>query len=83
MPTSKQCIHCGEPILPGEALAPYTENTAHWECGLRSVVGGVNHQKGLCTCCLGGTLDPDPEGMTRREAARAATDLWLSTTPYL
>jgi hypothetical protein len=47
---------------------------AHLECALRQVLGGVNHQLGLCTCC-GGTRDPDPPGLTQREAARAAMKL--------
>ena len=70
----KTCIHCDEEIKPGEAMAA-TNVPMHWECGLRAIVGGVNHQKGMCSCC-GGTLDPDPPGLTRREAAKEAADYW-------
>jgi len=68
------CYWCDEPILPNEPTAPFTPSQ-HWECGLRSVFGGVNHINGLCSCC-GGNLDPDPEGLSRREAAKAAALAW-------
>lgn len=38
---------------------------------IRLVVGSVGHQKHACFC-YGGTGNGDPEGMTLREAARAA-----------
>jgi hypothetical protein len=76
---TKVCPYCEEPIQPGDRLAP-TNWPAHWECGLRSVVGGLNHLNGQCTCC-GGTLPPDPEGTTRREAARMAAQAWLARNP--
>jgi hypothetical protein len=71
----KTCTHCHEEVLPGERVAPYMNPPLHWECALRAVVGGVNHQKGLCMCC-GGTEEPDPPGLTRREAAKEAADYW-------
>lgn len=76
----KTCGWCHEEIKPGEALAPYTKNSVHWECGVRSVVGGVNHLNRTCTCC-GGTQDPDPPGVTRREAARLAMEAWEAGAP--
>lgn len=54
----------GEPVL-----------VFHYECSFRSICGGVNHQLGRCHCC-GGTEDPDPPHLTRREAALAATRLF-------
>lgn len=71
-----RCLWCDEQITPADDLAPNMRPPMHWECGLRSVAGGLNHQRGLCSCC-GGSLDPDPEGMTRRDAARAAAKHWL------
>lgn len=69
----KTCPHCDEAIAPGDRLATgYAFQAVHWECGLRAVIGGVNHQRGTCSCCPGGTDDPDPPDMTRREAAHAA-----------
>jgi hypothetical protein len=47
----------------------------HLECFLRGTFGGVNHIEGRCFCC-GGDEDPDPPGLTRREAARAAVYAW-------
>lgn len=70
------CMYCDEPFEPGDSGFLYCNGPAvHLECGMRQVVGGVNHQLGLCTCC-GGTLGTDPPGLTPREAARAAWKLF-------
>lgn len=75
-PVGDTCIHCEEPIGEGDDGIRYANGpVAHYECQLRSVVGGVNHILGRCSCC-GGTEDPDPPGMTRREAAKAAVRLY-------
>lgn len=72
------CGWCQEPIAAGDKLAPFSGPTRmHFECGLRSVVGGLNHLNGECLCC-GGKLMPDPEDFTRREAARMAAQAWLT-----
>jgi hypothetical protein len=42
---------------------------------LRLVIGGAHHQLGNCTCC-GGQQPPDPPGLTKREAARVAVDIF-------
>ena len=68
------CVYCGEPVRPGDPRAPMQED-AHFECGLRSVVGGLNHLMGTCSCC-GGDQEPDPPGLSRREAAIVAAALW-------
>lgn len=74
-----QCLYCDEPIRMGDELARFPIGTqdgvriAHIECAYRAVAGGVNHLKGLCTCC-GGTQPPDPPELSRRDAARAALD---------
>jgi hypothetical protein len=77
----KTCILCGEPVTPLDAMVRYAQGPVHWECGLRSVVGGINHQNGLCSCC-GGTLPPDPEGVSKREAARMAAQMWIARNPH-
>lgn len=77
--TSAVCQWCGEPVEPDERIDQWRHVLMHWECGLRSVVGGLNHLQGNCSCC-GGTDDPDPPNMTRREAANAAARYFLSRT---
>lgn len=67
-----QCLGCDELILPGDRLAPSFGQPLHFECGLRSIIGSVGHQKKNCSC-YGGT-EEDPPGMTRREAAKAAME---------
>lgn len=50
---------------------------AHWACHLRSVLGGVAHQLGLCTCCGGdrATAEAAAAGLTARQEALAAFHL--------
>jgi hypothetical protein len=75
----KTCPHCSEPIASTDRLAPgYLYQSVHWECGLRAVIGGLNHQQGKCSCC-GGAEPPDPPDLTPRQAARAAADWFAST----
>lgn len=76
------CLFCDESIVAGDDLARNLIGTekgprlAHEECAVRSIIGGVNHLQGNCTCC-GGTMPPDPPGLTPRQAARAAYDVWM------
>lgn len=67
------CILCEEPIRPWEQKDHNHRQPIHIECGIRSVIGGINHQRGLCICC-GGTEDPDPPNVSRRIAAVMAAD---------
>lgn len=71
------CTFCKEPVLPGERQADLVNADAHWECGFRAIIGGLNHQMGRCTCC-GGTEPPDPPNMTSRQAALAAVGYFYS-----
>lgn len=73
------CPYCDEPVSELELRAQVYWHTepkqrwAHYECSVRQTVGSVAHQLGKCSC-YGGTED-DPEGMTKREAAKAALNL--------
>lgn len=78
-PIGALCMHCDEPIAPGDSgvVVPHIDASRqtslmvrHRECFLRDALGSVGHQLGRCTC-FGGT-EEDPPGLTRREAARAA-----------
>jgi hypothetical protein len=68
------CVHCDEPVLPGEAH-PYHTPPAHIECVLLAVLGSVAHLQRRCWCYVPGSEEGDPPGMTRREAALAAVAL--------
>lgn len=79
-PVGLTCRHCGEAIGADDSGVilggPLRWVSArHYECFFRGIVGGLNHQLGACTCC-GGDQPPDPEGMTRREAALRAVEAW-------
>lgn len=79
-PVGKNCVWCEEQI--GENDRGFIRpdgNVAHLECDLRSVIGGINHQRGICSCC-GGTENPDPPNLTRRQAAKAAMDFYWEVT---
>jgi hypothetical protein len=67
------CPYCDEPISGEDSLAPFMSPPTHYECALRAVVGGINHQMGNCTC-QGGDLPPDPPGVSARKAAQIAAD---------
>ena len=66
------CDHCGEPILPGEPLGDIENATVHYECFRRMMLGSVGHQKCECSCC--GKVDTSEDGLTLREAAKAASE---------
>lgn len=68
------CDWCGEPVEgTGPAEAGQLCAQFHPECLTRSIVGSVGHQLHRCSC-YGGHFE-DPRGMTKREAALAASNL--------
>ena len=83
VPIGELCVWCDEAVTAqdsgvmidciGESCV--RRRAQHYECHLRQVIGGVNHLRKLCTCC-GGSLPPDPSGMSRRNAAQLAVDEW-------
>lgn len=56
-----------------EELAPVFL-AVHLECFLRQTLGSVGHQTKQCSC-FGGILEDPPE-LTKRQAARAAVDVY-------
>ena len=78
-PVGEPCAWCDEVfdemddglLLPVLGDAARTEAAYHYECHLRQLVGGLNHQRGTCTCC-GGPNPPDPPELNRRQAAKQA-----------
>jgi hypothetical protein len=70
--TTYKCTYCDELILPDD---PGEASFIHRECAVRAVAGSVGHQLGTCSC-HGGT-DEDPPGLTKREAARQALQLYV------
>ena len=78
-PIGEPCMFCVEPFVDGDqGLYLHSERCTpgpcgrgrptHRECFVRSIVGGIAHLEGRCTCC-GGTVDPD-DGLGWRESAR-------------
>jgi hypothetical protein len=76
-PIGERCLWCDEPIETNDrGFIRMAGQVVHLECDLRAVIGGINHQKGICTCC-GGTEEPDPPNLSIRQAAKMAMDYWL------
>ena len=67
------CIFCDEPVLPeDESDESVNCKPVHRECMARSLLGSVAHAQRRCSCFIPGSTEGDPDGMTKREAARAA-----------
>jgi len=79
--TVRFCNHCEEPVLDFEEARTINNipRGIHLECLIRGVSGSVGHQRGQCECH--GITDTSEEGMTRREAAKAAYEEWKQRNP--
>lgn len=75
------CEYCKEPILNGEKSENIFSGNflAHRECVIRMVVGSVGHQQGKCSCY--GGYDESEEGLTKRQAAKAAYEYFEKHNP--
>lgn len=75
-PVGEPCAWCGEIFIEGDqGICSSNHVPHHKECWFRQFFGGVNHQLGRCFCC-GGSEEPDPPHLTRREAAFEACRTW-------
>lgn len=75
-PVGTRCMYCTEEVVQGDmGTMDNTGVVLHHECQFRMVVGSLAHQQGRCSC-FGGTDAELPEGMTPREEARAAVQLY-------
>lgn len=83
------CNYCSEPITLHEVNArsvpmPLIKNSLrdyHSECIIRAVLGSAAHMLSECSC-FGGTRE-DPPGMSLRDAARLAADVFWQTADAL
>lgn len=48
----------------------------HLECHLRGVIGSAAHVQRRCSCYVPGATETDDPGLTRRQAAALAVELW-------
>lgn len=75
------CRFCDEPVRPNDEQTKFANGEpAHMECFFRQVTGSVAHIQKRCNCFIPGSDESDPEGMTRRQAARAAVDTYKAVT---
>lgn len=78
-PTSP-CAWCDEPFTEADSgfvmpVIPDGFMAYHDACLMRSFVGSVAHQLKLCPC-FSGIADEDAPGLTKRQAAQAAMELF-------
>lgn len=73
------CVFCGELITYADPREDYGDaRRAHRNCGLRAVIGSVAHLERRCSCFVPGSQENDPPGMSKRQAADAAVELWMA-----
>jgi hypothetical protein len=83
MRASDKCFYCDELVTIMDNAE--TVNTlegprpAHVECNFRAIMGSVAHIERRCGCFVAGSTETDPDGMTCREAARAAVRAWATS----
>jgi len=81
------CVHCDEEILTDEDRTSVINGMTgkrmwrHFECGMRAVIGSVAHLERRCSCYVPGSDEGDPEGLSRREAAAAAWEIYRARYP--
>jgi hypothetical protein len=84
---TEPCSWCEEPfadedcgvVLPFITIETGQTLAYHRECFLRMTIGSMAHQAQTCTC-HGGT-EEDPPGLTRREAAKWAMEMFTAMRP--
>jgi hypothetical protein len=70
------CKWCDE--LIEEPVHPSVAGTGmHRECAYRSACGSVAHLMRRCSCCVPGSVEGDPEGVTKRQAAMEAWEFGI------
>ena len=74
-PAGEICVHCEEPISPGDSGVVYANGpAAHRNCFLRATFGSVAHIEKRCSCFVPSASEADPPGLTKRQAADAAVE---------
>lgn len=72
------CQWCQEPLSPDDPWYDFPDGPLlHQACAMRQVIGSVAHLEQPCGCFIPGSTSGDPEGMTRRDAAKAAVHVFM------
>lgn len=83
-PVGCACEHCSENIaatddgfvIPHITKEGPREGNWHYECYTRCIVGSVAYQLKQCSCFILGASEIDPPGMTRRQSAKLAVEMF-------
>jgi len=73
---TKICPWCEEEIADNDKLYESIRPSHHYECGIRMVMGSVAHQTHRCGCYVPGSTLHDREGVSVRQAARDAMEMF-------
>lgn len=73
------CDHCGEEVLYEDTDMSLNGKPAHKECLFRLLAGSAAHILKECSC-FGGTRS-DPPGLTPRQAAKLALEVFVTINP--
>lgn len=77
VPIGLPCEYCGEVfIADDQGIRLGSGELEHIDCFLCGVFGSAAHQQRTCSCYVPGSTEHDPPGMTKRQAATAAVNLW-------
>lgn len=77
VPVGQPCHWCQDLIAEGDDGVQYDNGPyMHYECHMRQVIGSRAHVLGDCSCYVPGSSESDPPEMTKRQAAKAALEMW-------
>lgn len=77
VPIGSNCFYCEEPIIETDSgVISSNELPMHYNCFLRGIVGSVAHLQKRCSCFIPGAHEGDPPGLTKRQAADMAVQVW-------
>lgn len=81
VPVGWPCFWCEENVgVADQGMIDHTGNVYHRECFMRPIIGSVAHLLKRCSCFNPESIECDPKGYTRREAAKLALALWEEQT---
>ena len=68
-----RCLWCEELVIPGDLMHSLLPGY-HYACAVRATHGPLAHLQGQCSCVVEASVDHDPPGITKRQAARLVAD---------
>jgi hypothetical protein len=76
------CIGCDEVVFERDDRTSIIDGSTgqrrwgHFECAMRMAIGSAAHLNRECSCYVPGSHEGDPDGVSRRDAAIAAWEIY-------